>query len=44
MESLYDKDGKPKKEDLKFEEDEEVDTDEKGLTVLKAKFCQQYQR
>ena len=33
-ESLYDKDGKPKNEDLKFEE--EVDTDEKGPTVLKS--------
>ena len=30
IESLYDKDGKPKKEGLKFEE--EVETDEKGPT------------
>ena len=29
IESLYDKDGKPKKEDLKFEEEEEFDKDER---------------
>ena len=31
---LYDKDGKPKKEDLKLEEEAEVETDEKGPTIL----------
>ena len=36
IESLYDKDGKPKKEDLKFEDEKEVDTDEKGPSVLKS--------
>ena len=36
IESMYDKDGQPKKEDLRFEEEEEVDTDEKGPTVLKS--------
>ena len=36
IESLYDKDAKPKKEDLKFEEEDEVDMDEKGPTVLKS--------
>ena len=29
IESLYDKDGKPKEENLKLEEEEEVETDEK---------------
>ena len=33
---MYDKDGKPKKEDLKFEVEDEVDMDEKGPTVLKS--------
>ena len=33
---MYDKDGKPKKEDLKFEEEEEVDTNEKEPTILKS--------
>ena len=36
IESLYDKVGKPKKEDLKFEEEDEVDTEEKGPTVLES--------
>jgi hypothetical protein len=36
IESLYDKDGKPEKEDLKFEEEDEVEADEKGPTVLKS--------
>jgi hypothetical protein len=34
IESLYDKDIKPKKEDLKLEE--EVEKDEKGPTILKS--------
>ena len=44
IESLYDKDGKPKKKDLKFEDEKEVDTDEKGPSVLRSEiqFCQQY--
>src|SRR3989442_6206274 len=33
---LYDKDGKPKKEDLQIEEREEVDDDEEGPQVLKS--------
>ena len=33
---MYDKNGKPKKEDLKFQEEEEVDTDEKEPTVCKS--------
>ena len=38
IQSLYDKDGKPKKADLKFEEEEEeeVDKDEKRPTLLKS--------
>ena len=33
---MYDKDDKLKKEDLKFEEEEKVDADEKEPTVLKS--------
>src|SRR3989442_11091617 len=36
IESLYDKDGKPKKEDLQIEERDEVDDDEEGPEVLKS--------
>src|SRR3989441_4695386 len=36
IESLYDKDGKPKIEDLQVEEREEVDDDEEGPQVLKS--------
>ena len=36
IESLYDKDGKPKKEELKFKEEDEVNMDEKGPTVLRS--------
>jgi hypothetical protein len=36
IESLYDKDGKPKKEHLQVGEGEEVDEDEKGSAVLKS--------
>ena len=35
IESLYDRDGKPKIEDLQVQEGEEVDEDEKGPQVLK---------
>ena len=34
IESLYDKDGKPKKQDLQIEERDEVDDDEEGPEVL----------
>jgi hypothetical protein len=36
IESLYDKDGKPKKEDLNLEEEGEVETDVKGSTILQS--------
>src|SRR3989442_8953149 len=36
IESLYDKDGKPRIEDLQVEEREEVDDDEEGPQVLKS--------
>ena len=36
IESLYDKDGKPKKQDLQIEEREEVDDDEEGPEVLES--------
>src|SRR5207245_2825214 len=36
IESLYDKDGKPKVEELQVEENEEVDDDEAGPEVLKS--------
>ena len=35
IESLYDKDGKPKIDDLQIEEREEIDNDEEGPEVLK---------
>ena len=36
IESLYDKDGKPQNEDLKIEEEREVDEDEKGPEILRS--------
>ena len=36
IESLYDKDGKPKSDDLQVEEEAEVEDDEKGPAVLKS--------
>ena len=36
IESLYDKDGKPKNDDLKVAEEAEVEDDEKGPAVLKS--------
>ena len=36
IESLYDKDGKPKSDDLQIEEEAEVEDDEKGPAVLKS--------
>ena len=42
--ALYDKDRKPKIEDLQVEEREEVDEDEAGPEVLKSKILLQYQK
>ena len=39
IESLYNKDGKPKTEELQVEEEEEVEEEEKGPTVLKSEIC-----
>ena len=36
IESLYDKDGKPKSDDLQFEEETEVEDDEKEPAVIKS--------
>ena len=38
IESLYDKDGKPREEELKIEKQEEVEEDEKGPAILKSEF------
>ena len=44
IESLHDKDGKPKIEDLQVEEREEVDEDEAGPEAPKVKFYWQCQK